>query len=364
MGNNLMIKYIVYETRNLVNQKIYIGVHRTPTPYTFDGYLGCGVINTQPYTYENAKTAFQYAVKKYGPKNFFRTTLAVFDTFDDALDLERWLVTEDFINREDTYNMCLGGFGGYYESVRQTVYQYSLDGMYLAEYESYYQAAVAVGCQYQSISRAVLNKGKCMSFLWSLEKVYKLDTSEFILGNAGRTEISVYDNNGAYIETLPSLKATSEKYYKNDTGIREAIQNGTLLRGNYYCYHKAERFDVARKKYLDARPVYKYNSDGLFVKEYKSQKLAELDNPESNISKALRLKSCCENNYLWSLVKSETYTVKKKNVKKPVEKRTLSGDLIKTYESATAAVKENGPGVWEALHGHAKTCKNHTYNFI
>ena len=46
MGNNLGIKYIVYETRNIVNNKIYIGVHHTTTPYEFDNYLGCGVIST------------------------------------------------------------------------------------------------------------------------------------------------------------------------------------------------------------------------------------------------------------------------------------------------------------------------------
>ena len=32
-------KYIVYLTMNLVNKKIYVGVHKTKTPYKFDGYL-------------------------------------------------------------------------------------------------------------------------------------------------------------------------------------------------------------------------------------------------------------------------------------------------------------------------------------
>jgi hypothetical protein len=37
------MKYIVYLTTNLVNKKIYVGVHETETPYEFDGYLGDGV---------------------------------------------------------------------------------------------------------------------------------------------------------------------------------------------------------------------------------------------------------------------------------------------------------------------------------
>ena len=37
------MKYIVYLTTNTANKKIYIGVHRTETPYDFDGYLGNGI---------------------------------------------------------------------------------------------------------------------------------------------------------------------------------------------------------------------------------------------------------------------------------------------------------------------------------
>lgn len=37
------MKYIVYKTTNIVNQKIYIGVHQTLNPDKFDGYLGCDV---------------------------------------------------------------------------------------------------------------------------------------------------------------------------------------------------------------------------------------------------------------------------------------------------------------------------------
>jgi hypothetical protein len=36
-------KYIVYCTTNLVNNKIYIGVHKTTNPSVFDGYIGNGV---------------------------------------------------------------------------------------------------------------------------------------------------------------------------------------------------------------------------------------------------------------------------------------------------------------------------------
>ena len=54
-----MEKYIVYQTINKINNKIYIGVHCTNNPDGFDGYIGCGVRITQPCTYMNPKTPFQ-----------------------------------------------------------------------------------------------------------------------------------------------------------------------------------------------------------------------------------------------------------------------------------------------------------------
>lgn len=43
MGNNSHdFKWIVYCTTCIVNNKIYIGVHKTKTPDVFDGYIGGG----------------------------------------------------------------------------------------------------------------------------------------------------------------------------------------------------------------------------------------------------------------------------------------------------------------------------------
>lgn len=50
-----MVKYIVYQTTCLVNNKIYIGVHKTHTPDKFDGYLGCDVNINFPITLKNPK---------------------------------------------------------------------------------------------------------------------------------------------------------------------------------------------------------------------------------------------------------------------------------------------------------------------
>ena len=94
------MKYIVYKTTCKVNNYIYIGVHKTADPNTFDGYLGCGINIKIPYTYEHAKTKFQQAVKEFGVSQFWRETLAIFDTPEEAYSLEEQLVNENFISQK------------------------------------------------------------------------------------------------------------------------------------------------------------------------------------------------------------------------------------------------------------------------
>ncbi|MCF0114346.1 MAG: hypothetical protein HUJ56_03255, partial [Erysipelotrichaceae bacterium] len=68
------------------------------------------------------KYKFQYAVKKYGVKNFIRNTIAIFETEEEALLLEAELVNESFLKREDVYNTALGGGFGAEFVLRVPVY--------------------------------------------------------------------------------------------------------------------------------------------------------------------------------------------------------------------------------------------------
>ena len=90
--------FYLYQITNLVNNKIYIGVHSTKD--IDDGYMGSGV-------------NIQSAVKKYGINNFKKDILHTFDNADDMYAKEKELVTEVFLLREDTYNLRVGGTGGF-----------------------------------------------------------------------------------------------------------------------------------------------------------------------------------------------------------------------------------------------------------
>lgn len=91
----------VYKITNKVNGKIYIGVHCTDD--LDDGYMGSG-------------TAIIAARNKYGEENFTKEILVDYDSSEVAYRLEKMLVNEKFVKRNDTYNLREGGipssFGG------------------------------------------------------------------------------------------------------------------------------------------------------------------------------------------------------------------------------------------------------------
>jgi hypothetical protein len=88
--------HIVYKTTNIVNNKIYIGLHSTNN--LNDNYIGSGKI-------------LKKAIKKYGKDKFVCEILYLYRTRDEARKKEAEIVTTSFCNRPDTYNLIEGGGG-------------------------------------------------------------------------------------------------------------------------------------------------------------------------------------------------------------------------------------------------------------
>jgi len=142
--------WIVYKTTCLVNNKIYIGVHKTENPDIFDGYIGNGISSYHTYNIRNPKFPFHFAVQKYGIENFKRETLYTFNSEEGAYLKEAELVTAEFINDENNYNFVLGG--GRSHPINGKIYQFDLSGNLINSFNCIKDASKETGISRSAIA--------------------------------------------------------------------------------------------------------------------------------------------------------------------------------------------------------------------
>ena len=95
-----MTYYYIYQITNLINNKIYVGKHKSNSLPEENGYYGSGKL-------------IQLAIKKYGIDNFKKEIICYCKDTIELAQKELEIVTEEFVKRSDTYNMHKGGFGGF-----------------------------------------------------------------------------------------------------------------------------------------------------------------------------------------------------------------------------------------------------------
>lgn len=293
------MKYIVYKTTNLINGYIYIGVHHTNNDLKFDQYLGCGVRINKPSTYKNGKTKFQKAVKQFGVNNFKRETLAVFNTAQEAYLMEENLVNKEFLEREDTYNMVLGGKIKTAEG--KYIYQYSSStGNFIKSFPSCIKAAEELNVKSQVVSRAVLSKYRVKSYYFTDYKADKIDLKQFNGKNI--KQVYRYKITGEFDREFPSINSAAVDTKSSPGYVQKACIFGYSYKKLYYfSYYKFDTFDKALSYTISQRTVYKYNKDGEFLAEYSTQKEAEDFNKDCDVSKSIKNKTPDKNGNYWSL---------------------------------------------------------------
>jgi len=90
--------YTIYKMTNKVNGRFYIGSHKTED--LNDNYSGSG-------------TYLRNAINKYGLDDFNKEILFIFNTSSEMYDKEAEIVNKKFLAEENTYNLKVGGFGGF-----------------------------------------------------------------------------------------------------------------------------------------------------------------------------------------------------------------------------------------------------------
>jgi hypothetical protein len=159
--------HFTYQTTNLINGKIYIGVHSTTN--INDGYLGSGKF-------------LKLAINKYGKENFNRIELDFFKSSKEAYLEESFLVSKSFINNKSNYNASVGGKGGYnggnggvWDDARRRVYSDKKKGKLNGMWRCYWVTPIGVfessrlAAKALNISKSTL-LSRCNGFVWQYPK--------------------------------------------------------------------------------------------------------------------------------------------------------------------------------------------------
>lgn len=360
--------YIVYLTVNIVNKHFYVGVHKTNTPYEFDGYLGCGVYVTRPSTYKSSKYNLHKAINKYGLKKFKRITLYVFETEQEAFEKEAEIVNKEFLKRPDVYNMALGGDGGDRGVQSKKVYMFSLKGELLKTFESQADAAKYVKKGVTSIKRAIATKIKCANYYWSADINFKVDDFKF---NIRDLNIYMYNANGNFLKEFKTIKETCNTVGISQSQLKECLYYRVADKnGFYYSKYKTKTFSQSSDEAFKNEKVYQYDKDGNFIKEFKNYIEAAKENKISikEIMKALRLKESV-NHMQFSFIKFDkmgklniSYT--KQYIKgREVEVYDIHGNFIEEFKTVAACKKKYGFVVDRVLRKEYKQSKGFVFKY-
>ena len=104
INESLQIHFLIYKITNIINNKYYIGQHKTRNP--LDNYFGSG-------------TLLNYAIQKYGIQNFKKEILFDFDNFDEMNIKEQELVplSSCYPYNNMSYNLKEGGNQGQFSEL-------------------------------------------------------------------------------------------------------------------------------------------------------------------------------------------------------------------------------------------------------
>lgn len=302
--------WYVYVHINKINNKKYVGITGLDRVWDRWRYDGSGY-KTQ---------TFGRAIEKYGWENFEHKILAEVKTEEQALLLEKYYVKEYKSNDKNFgYNISVGGektIAGLYNlsSMSVPVYQYDLNGNFLAEFPSMMEAERVTGIENSAICACC--KGKhhyTKNFIWSYEKHDKIDKIdpkqmryELIIKKQEK-KVYQYDASGKFIKEYKSLSEASRITNISLKNIsRCCLDEKTKQAGGYiWSYIFYEKIEP-RKLRLRNNKVYKYDINGNLIDVYNNIKEASIKN---NVGKQTLYNACNETRenqysvhcgYIWS----------------------------------------------------------------
>ena len=303
------MNYIVYKTTNLINGKVYVGVHRT-NPDIFDGYIGCGVSHKDK---KKNKKGFPKAVLKYGYENFKRETLFIYEDSEkgmlQAYQKEAEIVNIDWVKSPNNYNLTVGGKFTVYNTLKKEIAQYTIDGQFIRTWESISEAERCLNLT--SISNNINGISKyCGDFQW---RIFNGDTSDIEPVQTKEKTVYQFDLQGNLLKVWKSISEAANQF-SNFESAKTNISNALNLKtrqafGYYWSFKNKFNYDP----YTQEKAVAKYNDAGEFLESYTSIKEAAIANnikTRENINAAIagRQKRC--GGFRWRYFYGNTQSIK------------------------------------------------------
>lgn len=159
--------YTIYKITNQINGKFYIGRHKTKD--LNDSYMGSGKY-------------LKHAQAKYGIENFKKEILFVFDTTEEMYAKEAEIVNEEFLAEENTYNVKVGGYGGWdYINESRSPEEWSALGKNGAKYSSKNKNSPRTKEWRENLSRSLKGKQPFLGKMHSDETKEKISKANSIL---------------------------------------------------------------------------------------------------------------------------------------------------------------------------------------
>lgn len=223
----------IYKITNLINNKIYIG-----QSVNIERRIGAH------FNYAFSKGAKEYntpihnAIRLYGKENF-KWEILKECTEEELDDLEIYYI--DLYNSTDRnigYNLTTGGSGGHKTNCRH-VLQYDLDGNFIKEWDSIWEAAKELGFSKYSIAACCYGQKSACGFQWKfsddvdrkIEKYFRKYYSKGLeLGRKPVQVIGINEEGTEYefdmiIEAAKWLIKNNYSKAKNPESVRSGISS-------------------------------------------------------------------------------------------------------------------------------------------
>jgi hypothetical protein len=233
--------------------------------------------------------------------------------------------------------------------IGKKVYQYDLDGNFIAEFNSINQASDLTKTHVMGLIKCLKGKNlKANNFYWS--DVYymklKLDDIEYYKRDYFKNIFCQFDLKGKFIKKFYSCTEASKELNIPLTNVGQAVRGDVKICYGYIFLNTHNTNDLTEEfliDYLKIKPIYQYDLDGNFIAKYNSgmeaHRITKL--PHTSITQNLRGEvGSVKNKFVFSYNEKIEKYIKNTSPKKPVAQYDLDGKFIKVYISVTEAHKQ------------------------